>query len=114
MGAIEDHINREKGMEKPDIYIVRKLEAILGKGVITMKEWIDTGRFYDRESYLLRNPSRLMASTCTDVIEYAGGVVIEALKNDKFYVSPKTLALFTDSLTEAEEYSWELNKEKLF
>lgn len=58
---------------------------------MTKAEFINSGHFVYRNSFLEKNPNTNLHTDCTDVVEYSGGVYIQLLKSGQFYLEDNTL-----------------------
>ena len=68
-------------------------------------QFIDSGRFTTRDSFLNKNPNEVLHIDCTDVVEYKDGVFIQVLKTGIFYIEDNYSG---SSLYEAEDKMWEM------
>lgn len=51
-----------------------------------LNEFIDTGRFIPRNSFLEKRPNEVLLDDCSDVVQYEGGHYIQVLDNGTFYL----------------------------
>lgn len=51
-----------------------------------LNEFIDTGRFIPRNSFLEKRPNEVLLDDCSDVVEYEGGHYIQVLADGTFYL----------------------------
>ena len=58
---------------------------------MTKAEFINSGHFVYRESFLEKNANTKLHPDCTDVVEYSGGAYIQLLKSGQFYLEDNTL-----------------------
>ena len=106
---IKKELKREKAREKPNAHYIGLLETLLKKDPITMKDWVDSGRFIQKGDYLSREPEAKLHKDCSDVVKYAGCFIIQALKTGGYLVAlegAETEENF-DTLDEAESFLWE-------
>jgi hypothetical protein len=111
MKAIKDQIKKESCKDKPDYYVLENLNRILDNGMITFSEWKDSGRFMNVNTFMELYPKEKIHKDCIDVVHYFGGMYIQALKTNKFFIEPKT---YGKSLDAMEELVWKERAEKLF
>lgn len=105
---IKREIAQENKRDKPDVHYLRQLKDLLAMENITMKAWVNTGRFVNKTDFISDNPQTPLHKDCSDVIKYAGLFVIQGLKTGGFFVdmdSPEAPPKF-DVLEEAEDYLW--------
>ncbi len=51
-----------------------------------LNEFIDTGRFIPRNSFLEKRPNEVLLDDCWDVVQYGGGHYIQVLEDGTFYL----------------------------
>jgi hypothetical protein len=51
-----------------------------------LNEFIDTGRFIPRNSFLEKRPNEVLLDDCWDVVQYEGGDYIQVLDDGTFYL----------------------------
>jgi hypothetical protein len=51
-----------------------------------LNEFIDTGRFIPRNSFLEKRPNEVLLDDCWDVVQYEGGHYIQVLDDGTFYL----------------------------
>jgi hypothetical protein len=51
-----------------------------------LNEFIDTGRFIPRNSFLEKRPNEVLLDDCSDVEKYEGGHYIQVLEDGTFYL----------------------------
>jgi len=69
----------------------------------TLEDFSNTGRFTGREAYLDKNPEAILHESCTDVVQYIGGHIIQVLKSGQFMVDEGFKSI---SLDEAEGWMY--------
>jgi len=116
MNKIANQIKRELRKAKPDRGLVNKLEKLMTLDEVTLDDFRDTGRFKPRVVFKYEMKKEVLMPDCTDVVVYAGGFYIQALKTNEFLfkpVSDKQATLRSESLDVLEEAMWELTAKKL-
>ena len=77
---------------------------------VTLASWVDTGRFTPLERFKLKYPNAILHDDCCDIVVYRGGLYIQALKDNSFFVAPNANSMVLDDM---ELHVWEIHKEKL-
>lgn len=58
----------------------------MGKDLTGLESFSTTGRFTSREAYLEKNPDAVLHVSCTDVVQYIGGHIVQVLESGEFMV----------------------------
>ena len=66
------------------------LNKSIGDKPVSFTQWIDSGRFIERDRFLGMRPDENLHVDCTDVVLYSGGEYIQLLKTGAFYLDPST------------------------
>jgi hypothetical protein len=63
-----------------------------------LNEFIDTGRFTPRNSFLEKRPNEVLLDDCSDVIEYKGGHYIQVLEDGTFFLDELNFSKVLDEV----------------
>lgn len=72
---------------------------------MTKAEFISSGHFVCRDSFLEKNADVILHPDCTDVVEYKNGAFIQLLKSGLFYLEDD---LSSKVLDEVEDRLWDI------
>jgi hypothetical protein len=111
MGLIKQHLDRELSKPVPDAYMVSELNKIVNRRTTSFGEWVQSGRFINRDEYLSIRPDELLHIDCTDVIQYYGDVYLQLLKSGNFYIDA---SFQSPDIKESERQLWARVCESLF
>jgi uncharacterized membrane protein len=104
METIKKHLARTTDPER-----IKELTYIVNRGTITLEQWRDTGKFFYASQY-----KKELSKDCVQVVEYAGGSIIELIKkdNESFIFSIKGTE--SQNLDKVEDALWKEVCEKLW
>jgi hypothetical protein len=105
MGNIEKHLEKTTEQSRKN-----QLSKILQRGTITLEEFRMTAKFIAAEDYLHSNPNTILEKDCKEVIEYAGGSIIQLLHTGVFVFKETK----SKNLDEVEDTMWYEVCEKLW
>lgn len=119
----------QKQLEKPDRHYILMLQRLLDKGEMTKRDFINTGRIMDVNSYRMNYGVQMpiwgaapIGKDTKDVVRYAGGFCIQALPNQEGWLfnsndaneGDEVSTMFrANSLPEVESFMWKHYVEKL-
>ena len=63
-----------------------------------LNEFIDTGRFTPRNSFLEKRPNEVLFDDCSDVIQYKGGHYIQVLEDGTFFLDELNFSKVLDEI----------------
>ena len=86
------------------------MEQVKERKKFTYNSWVDTGRFTPLDRWKKNNPTVKLNAACHDIVVYHGGLFIQVLKDDMFYVDKNNTST---KLKEMEQYLWEQNKNQI-
>ena len=67
-----------------------RLNKVFGDDTFSYTDWVDSGRFINRDAFLKTHPDEVLNQDCTDVILYSGDAYIQLLKSGLYYVDAGT------------------------
>ena len=118
MNIIFKEILYQKLKSKPNRKFIRRLQNYVDKtDEMTLEDFQSFGRFIPRErfmsdihhAYAFKDALR---DDCTDVVVYVGGLYIQALKNNIFYVQVGSDSVQSDDIKHVEEFYWDKHVSK--
>lgn len=111
MGTIQKHYDTELAKEKPNQLLLSILTKILDRKTLTLNEWRLTGKFIPKPEYLRDNPTEVLLTTCSEVIEYVGKGYIQVMGSGTFRY---TSSIKGKVLDDVENKMWREIAEKLW
>lgn len=86
------------------------MEQVKEKKKFTYNSWVDTGRFTPLDRWKKNNPNVKLHYSCHDIVVYHGGLFVQVLKDNTFYVNKDNTST---RLKDMEQYLWEQNKNQI-
>jgi hypothetical protein len=114
MFDIDIALDIELSKTKPDDLHLSTLKQMKDERGLSLEKFSDTGRFANRELFLMENPKANLHSQCTDVVYYVGGFYIQALKDNTFFADLCGYKIVNKSLDSIEGAVWEIFLENYF
>ncbi len=112
MNLLYQEILFQKLKTRPNRKFIRRLQNLVDKKrELTFKEFVDFGRYIPRENFVVNYNiiNESLHPDCTYIIVYLGGLYIQALKDNTFYVKTEEGDFNSEELLRVEKYYW-INK----
>jgi hypothetical protein len=86
MGKLEAQLIKELQKFKPDKHYVRLIADAVYEGGVDFTQFVDSGRFMTRETFLEHEKESRLKDDTTDVVAYIGDFIIQVRKPDTFFI----------------------------